>query len=555
MQQTKGRTAKKENFVKQAGILAAAGIIVRIIGLLYRSPLTSIIGDEGNGYYTFAYNIYVIILLISSYSIPSAISKVMAQRLAFEEYKNAYRLFYAAVGYVIVVGGLASLFAFFAAPFLVVENAVLVLRFFAPTIFLSGLLGVLRGYFQAHRTMTPTSFSQILEQIANAAVSIGAAYLFIHFTLPIMGRPNAEDTTDRAVRGALGSSLGTGIGVLIALIFMFILFMRDHNERKYLMEIDRTKKMDIETYGCLLKTILTIVTPFILSTFIYNFSTSMNQTVYAKVMMKYHAFTQVEAATNYGIFAGKAVVIANIPIAFSSAMASALIPGISASFAKGEKKSTKEKVSLATKVTMLIAIPSAFGFLFLAKPIMQLLFPQKASLDTASALLRALAVTVVFYSLSTLTNAILQSIGKVTAPVVHASIALVVQAIVLVIGLFTLKHSLYALVLAQIAYSFVMCLLNGYAVRKHLRFRQRPQRVYILPTIASLIMGLLAFATYRLLNLAVASNVICLTAAIFVAVLVYFILVIKLHIVGERQLLAIPKGTSIVRFAKKLKLL
>jgi stage V sporulation protein B len=336
---------------------------------------------------------------------------------------------------------------------------------------------------------------------------------------------------------------------------MFILFMRNHNERKYLMEIDRTKKMDIETYGSLLKTILTIVTPFILSTFIYNFSTSMNQTVYAKVMMKYHAFTQVEAATNYGIFAGKAVVIANIPIAFSSAMASALIPGISASFAKGEKKSTKEKVSLATKVTMLIAIPSAFGFLFLAKPIMQLLFPQKASLDTASALLRALAVTVVFYSLSTLTNAILQSIGKVTAPVVHASIALVVQAIVLVIGLFTLKHSLYALVLAQIAYSFVMCLLNGYAVRKHLRFRQRPQRVYILPTIASLIMGALAFATYRLLNLAVASNVICLAAAIFVAVLVYFTLVIKLHIVGERQLLAIPKGTSIVRFAKKLKLL
>ncbi len=137
------------SFVKQAGILAAAGIICRIIGLLYRSPLTGIIGETGNGYYAPAYRYYQMILLISSYSIPSAVSKVISQRLATHQYKNAQRIFHCSIIYVVVVGGIASLFAFFGADFLIPGRAAMVLRTLAPTIFFSGLLGVLRGYFQA----------------------------------------------------------------------------------------------------------------------------------------------------------------------------------------------------------------------------------------------------------------------------------------------------------------------------------------------------------------------------------------------------------------------
>ena len=171
---------KKDGFIMQAGILAIAGIIVRIIGLLYNTPLVAIIGDEGNGYYNSAYYAYSIVLLISSYSIPSAVSKVIAQRLATKEYRNAHRIFLCAFLYVLVVGGIASLFVFFGAGFMVkMESAVLPLKILAPTIFFSGILGVLRGYFQAHESMMQTSVSQILEQISNAAVSIGVAYLLI----------------------------------------------------------------------------------------------------------------------------------------------------------------------------------------------------------------------------------------------------------------------------------------------------------------------------------------------------------------------------------------
>ena len=168
---------KKKGLLFQAGILAAAGMISRVIGLLYGSPLAAIIGDEGNGYYGAAYAIYTIILLISSYSIPSAMSKIISQRLAVKEYRNAHKIFKCALIYVTIVGAIGSLFLALGANFLATGRAATVLRVFAPTIFVFGYLGVLRGYFQAHRTMIPTSISQLIEQVFNAIVSISAALI------------------------------------------------------------------------------------------------------------------------------------------------------------------------------------------------------------------------------------------------------------------------------------------------------------------------------------------------------------------------------------------
>ena len=536
---------RKDNFVAQAGILAMAGIVVRIIGLLYRSPLTSIIGDEGNGYYSFAYNIYTIILLISSYSIPSAIAKVMAQRIAFGEYRNAHRIFTCAILYVVIVGGIASLFAYFAAPYLVVENAVPVLRIFAPTIFLSGLLGVLRGYFQAHRTMVPTSASQVLEQILNACVSIGAAWILVR-------NLGDDNQTLKAIRGASGSALGTGSGVLIALIFMLCIYLR--KRKSILDEVKADESGKTESYGALFKVLLLVVTPFILSTFIYNLSTSLNQTIYSSICMKIKQFAQDEAATMYGIFSGKSVVITNIPIAFSSAMAAAMIPGVSAAFAKGNKDLTKKKVDLAEKVTMMIAIPSAVGLFVLARPIMQLLFPQRASLDMAAALLRALSVTVVFYSLSTLTNAVLQGIGKVTVPVYHAAIALVAQVVVLAVLLIGTDINLYALVFASATYSLLMCVLNARAVRKYLDYQEDKMQIFMKPFFAAALMGLAAWLIFIACDLLMDSR-IALIPALAVAIIVYFILIIKFGAVTEAEMKSVPSGTKLIGAAKKLHLM
>ena len=201
-------SSRKNSFIIQAGILAAAGIISRIIGLLYRGPLHRVIGDLGLGYYQSAHNYYTIVLLISSYSIPSAISKVIAQKLALREYRSAHRVFKSALIYVLAVGGAASLLLFFGADFLckmelLGENEVSVVQAFAPTIFIYGILGVLRGYFQAHGSMVQTSVSQILEQIANAIVSVGAAYLLIRGTMGTLEIP--ADEAGRVTRATYGA--------------------------------------------------------------------------------------------------------------------------------------------------------------------------------------------------------------------------------------------------------------------------------------------------------------------------------------------------------------
>ncbi|MDE6845994.1 MAG: polysaccharide biosynthesis protein [Lachnospiraceae bacterium] len=539
---------KKNNFVLQAGILAAAGMIVKVISLIYRSPLLSIIGLEGNGYYSTAINIYTIILLISSYSIPSAISKVIAQKLAFKEYRNAQRVFRCALIYVLVVGGIAALITFVAAPVFMSTsvNSIVALRVLAPTIFFSGFLGVFRGYFQAHGSMMHTSLSQILEQIMNAVVSIGAAYLLI-------GMVANESETTQAIYGSAGSALGTGAGVVTALLFMFGMYMLNRKMINRRAEHDRRSKVD--SYGEIFKMIFTIVTPFILSTFIYNCSTVVNMSIYYDVLIEYKKFDSIAVHIDYGIFSTQAISVVNIPIAIASAMSSATIPGVSTTFVRKEYKKTKEQVSKAIRMTMLIAIPASVGLLLLAKPIMYFIFPQKDSLDQASGLLAALAVTVILYCLSTLTNAVLQGIGKVNTPVIHSAIALVLQAAGLILLLWFTDLNLYALACANIIYSFVMCILNQISVRKHLGYRQEVVRTFIIPFIASLVMGAAAYGIYHGLYMLLPVSRVALLIAIGIGAMIYFALILLMGGVTEKELRSFPKGTMLIHFAKKLHLL
>lgn len=533
------------NFIMQAGILAIAGIVVRIIGLLYRAPLTAVIGDEGNGYYSFAYNIYTNILLISSYSIPSAISKIMSQRLALKEYRNAQRIFRCALVYVTIVGGIAATFAYVAAGMLVVDNAVPVLRIFAPTILLSGFLGVFRGFFQAHRSMVPTSISQILEQIINAGVSIGAALLFIRMA----GGIDIDETT-KAVRGASGSAIGTGSGVLIALLFVGGVYL--YNRSKIMARYAADKTTDIESYGNIAKDILLIVTPFILSTFIYNCSTAINQTIYAKTMLT--RLSQSQVSMQYGIYSGKAVVLRNVPVALASAMSSAIIPTIAGAWALKDYKDARRKVGRAIKVTMLVAIPCVFGFLFLARPIVNLLFPQRSSLVMASRLLMALSVTIIFYCISTITNGVLQSIGQVHKPVAHAAVALVAQSAVLWALLSLTNMGIYAIVVADVVFALLVCIMNGVSLRKTMKYQQESVDTYLLPAICSLFMGGLARLVYNLIYRVSDSNIISLTVAVGVAVVFYMITVVQSGAISEEEMTNTARGAAIYNRLKRLHL-
>ena len=372
-----GRKMDKEksagsSIAVQAGILAIATIVVRIIGLLYRAPLTAIIGDEGNGYYGAAYNIYMIILILSSNSLPAAISRQMSTKIAVGQYKNAQRAFHCALIYSLIVGAAGSLLLYFGAGVLVKNNAIPVLRVFAPTVFLFGILGAVRGYFQANQSMVQTSVSQILEQIANAAVSIGAASLLIHTASVHAGQ------TERAVRGAMGSAMGTGCGVATALIFMVIAYAR--HRKGYFRRIASDTGYT-ESYGRIMKSTILVITPFIASSFILNLTTTLDQMIYLNMLIDLKRLPEAAVTTVFGLFSNKAVVITNIPISVATAVSAAIIPNIATAYASGDMQETRRRSINASRMALIISIPCAVGLMVLARPVTMLMFPQWDTLD------------------------------------------------------------------------------------------------------------------------------------------------------------------------------
>lgn len=547
------QTKKSDSFVKQAGILAAAGIICRIIGLLYRSPLTGVIGEAGNGYYTPAYRIYQMILLISSYSIPAAISKVISQRLALHQYKNAQRIFKCAILYVIVVGGAGSLVAFFGANALSPDDkSAMVLRTLAPVILLSGFLGVLRGYFQANKTMVQTSISQILEQILNAVVSVGAAWLLMRIFME-------EDEKTRAAWGAVGSALGTGIGVLVALLFMLMIYQMNRKVINARVQRDRSK--NLLSTGEIFKIIIFMVTPVIMSTFVYNASALINQTLYLNLMQSVHGENLEDLMIINGVYDTQAVGLSNIPIAIASAMAAAILPSIAGSFETKNKKEVNRKIQTAIKTIMFIAIPAAMGMTVLARPIVWLLYPgiSEDNITLGGRLLAALGLSIVFYSLSTLSNSILQAVGKATKPVTNAAVALAAQSAVAALLIAFTGLGIYSLPIAVTLYSFLMCLLNGLSVKNTTGYRQELVNTFLIPFWSAVIMGVVVGIVYYglawLLPEGYVGNAVSMAAAVLFGVFVYFAAVLKLGAMTKKELPAIPGGRVIVKFAVKLHLL
>ena len=174
---------KGKQIAKQGAILAATSFIVRFIGALYRVPMANILGDEGMGYYSNAFNIYMYLLIISSYAMPTAISKIVSGQIALGKRKEAHQLFKASVILNILISSFFAMVLYFiAAPyakFIQLPGAELAIKCLTPSLLIFAIMSSLRGYFQGMHTMIPTALSQIIEQIFNVIFSILLSYLLV----------------------------------------------------------------------------------------------------------------------------------------------------------------------------------------------------------------------------------------------------------------------------------------------------------------------------------------------------------------------------------------
>lgn len=540
----------KNNFLIQGTILGAASIIVRLIGLLYRVPLTDIIGDMGNGYYSSAYNIYAMILLISSFSIPLAVSRILSARLARQEYANVHRLFVGSMIYAVIVGGIGALAAYFLAPYIIPGNmsrGALALRVLSPTIFFSAVLGVFRGYFQGHNTMVPTSVSQIYEQIINAVGSVAAAWLF---TRAVTG-----DELLTAQWGAAGGAVGTGLGVLTALVYLIFCYYR-HWKKNHIRYRKEDKTVRVESYGSIIRLMFLTVTPVIFSSFIFNVNSTVDQYLYSFIM-GLKDFSEETITAWYGIYGTKYFVIVGVPVALASAISTAVVPSIVVAMESTNKKDAYEKINMTILYTMLISIPCAVGMGILARPLLGLLFGE--GIDMAVKLLRWGSVTIIFTALSTVTNSILQGVGKLYEPVKNAAVSLAVHCIFVLAVLYLTEWNLHGLVAGTLVFGVVMSWLNQRSLVRYMDYHQNIKATMLLPLAAAAIMGIFTFLSYRLIALALPENRIGygvgICFSVIVSIVVYGIALIKLKAVTEETLLEMPMGLRAVNILKKCKLM
>ena len=504
---------KNSSFLMQGIILAAAGIITRLIGIAYRIPVNNILGDEGQGFYGCAFSIYNIALLLTSYSLPLAVSKLVSARVSKKEYKNAMRIFKGALLFAIIVGAVVGIIVFVGAEFIAGEIMSLklsayALRVLAPGLFIVAVMGVVRGFFQGMGTMVPTALSQIVEQIVNAIVSIiGASYLL---EMGKKVKEAKENTSVPYAYGAAGGTLGTVSGALIGLIFLVLVMMLFYPTLKRRVQKDKTK--NLEGYGDIYSVLLLTIAPVILSTAIYNISETLDQGIFSNIMVA-QGHTEKETAELLGMFTGKYNTLINIPLAVANALGASLIPSLTATVASGTKKQIHAKINMVIRFVMMIAIPCAVGFLVLAEPILDLLY--NGNIEIPARMLQLGAITVIFYCLSTVTNAILQGINKMTTPVKHGAISLVIHLIGLYIMLVFFKWEIYAVVAGNIIFSLSMCILNARALKQAVRYQQEIKRTFLIPLGASAIMGVITFTTYFLIKIALPNAMATILALVF----------------------------------------
>lgn len=558
-------TKRNNNFLIQGSILAIASILVRIIGIAYRIPMTRMIGNEGMGFYESAYHIYNIALILSSYSLPIAVSKLVASRNVNKEYRNSYRVFLCSMLCAISVGLIASLIVYFGADYFpaIINNdpdpmAGLPLKVLAPTIFIFSVMGVFRGFFQGKNTMIPTAISQIIEQIFNAIVSVVASYLLMK---------NYSASVSVAAYGAAGGTLGTLLGAFSGLIFLLFVYMVYKPILRKQLRNDQTNYR--ESYRDIFKIIILTISPIILSQTVYHISGILDQSLFGHLMAtkEISAFDrsflgesvigQFYSPENrrelYGIYSSKYRVLTNLPVSIASAIGAAIITSIAAAKGKGQDDVIRSKVHVAIKFNMLIAIPSAVGMGVLASPILQLLFNDSS--DMAANLIQLGAASIVFYSFSTVTTSMLQGINKLRIPVINAAIALVVHIVLVVALLKFTPFSTFALVIGNVVFAIVNSILNWICLAKYMDYKQEIIKSFAVPAVSSGLMGLAAFLTYKGLYALTKMNSISVIFAMIIAVIVYFVSLIYLKGIDETELESVPKGAIIIKLLKKVHLL
>ncbi len=560
----------KISFAKQATILAAASLFVRFIGFIYRIPLTSLIGDIGNGIYSTGFYIYNFFLVVSSAGLPAAISKMVSERVALKQYKNAHKVFKVSLIITSVLGTIFGLIMWFGAEklsnlFKMPQSYYTILTL-APTVLIVAIMSSYRGYFQGLKTTVPTAISQIIEQIFNAIFSIVLAYILFsnglkildlvaktktltffekdfEFIVPILENKSVEF-------GAAGGTAGTGVGALCGLIFLIFAYIliKPSLSKKINKNFDNSPEENgFKIAKNLLKISLVIVT----GTAIMSVTNLIDmQMVMSRLLDA--GFTHKDATTYYGQLTGKYSTLTTLPVALSTAFATATIPNIASAVVLKDKTSIKRKINIALRLTMIISIPAAIGLGVLSDPILKLLFPKYPA---GGHLLRIGAVSVIFLSLAQIITGILQGINKAIFPIIAISIGAVVKIVLNYFLIVIPSINVSGSVISTTACYIIAAILDLWALRRYTHIDLDILSIFAKPLVSGVVMGLACFFSYKLFILIIPFNSIVTIISIVVSIFVYTLSLLLLKGLSKSDILIFPFGSKIANLLEKFNLL
>lgn len=540
--------SEQKTFVKGAAILGLAGILVKVLGAVFKIPLVSIITSTGMGYYSSAYPIYVMLLAVATSGFPIAISKMVAERRAKGNTKGANRIFITILPFMAVLGLVTSLSLFLLSD-LVAEKmlhnpkAAHSLRALSVALFFVPVMSSYRGFFQGRNNMLPSALSQIAEQIGRVAIGLTLAGIMVKRGLEY---------------GAAGASMGATVGAVFGTLTVVLLYQR---EKQRMKEENMVSALD-EREGAsrVIKELLSIAIPIIIGALVKPIMDLIDANMVIDLLMK-NGMSEAEANSNLGQLSGMATTMVNLPSIVISAIAMSVVPVISYEYFQGGMEKARKNAVLAIRFAILIGLPAGIGLMSLSEPIMSLLFPKEASAAPGQILFIA-AAGVVFLSLIQVLTAILQAIGKVYVPVFNLGIGVVLK-----IGLtYVLTSNPHlgvkgAAIGTLVAY-IVAAVLDFIAVKKLLRISFNFSEIILRPLVISVTMGLIAFSVQyagRIVfvdNLGISSGAKLSTLIAMVAAGFFFILMLfKAKVVTEEDLGSMGKGKKIVVILKKFHLL
>ncbi len=529
-------------FMANVMLLMFAQIAVKVLGLVYKLIITNIdgFGDTGLGYYSSGYQIYTVLLALSSIGISSVISKVVSERMAIGDRKGAQRVFKICIAFFGSIGFVLSFLLFFGADFLAatiynVPDTSYVMRVLAPAIGFVSISAVLRGYFAGLNDMKPTSFSQIFEQILNCVLSILFVVLLIGQEPYIM---------------AAGGNFSSTVAIWVTFIYMIIYY------RKHRIVYDKTQVSpeDTKSNRELLRMILILSVPITVSSLVSVINPLIDTATVSRCIQNTYAFMfdSKEALETYamsmtGILA-KVDTLVNMPIAVNCAFSTALTPVVAASFMIKDYDTIKKRMDSSTLLTMVIVVPCMFGFIFLAGPILHLLYPNAS--DGAGVLI-LYAIAMLFTGLCQNFYGGLYGLGKNYIPAISLIVGGVLK-LVLNFILFSYREiGIYGAGISSIICAIVTFAITYIAFTKSVQLKLEMGKMIYKPMIAGIVMGLCAFGINAGLSLIIRPRLATIIA-ILAAVVIYFILVLGLRILSKEEMLNLPMGGRLYRLGVKL---